>query len=281
MLTMEQLYEREALKKYFYGNSRPWPILLFLAGFFVMSISNDTKVIGIILILAGIGIKLYRIFVSFKGDEVLYDNILSKDIEYIKSRSVTNMGLIEEEFSLIDPIVAFCFANEESVKMAAELTAKKKNILQMIWEAIASIPRLMIGFLLRIFGRNDYISKAVFYEGHDHKVRGSLVNVTVILFTEQQILSYSCNYDIALGIILEENVREVFYRDVDSVNYGDETTHVVRQDGTFIRSESSKLRLSVASGNDIYASMIGETDFLENQVMAAKSLIRSKKESLA
>ena len=149
MLMMEQSYERETLKKYFYGNNKPWPILLFLAGLFVIGASMGIgSGIGMILILAGIGIKLYRIFAGFKGDEVLYDNILSKDIEYIKSRSVTNMGLIEEEFSLIDPIVAFCFANEDSVKMAAELTAKKKNILQKIWGAIASIPRVKIKFVV-------------------------------------------------------------------------------------------------------------------------------------
>ena len=103
----------------------------------------------------------------------------------------------------------------------------------------------------------------------------------MISFTEQQISAYICNYDIALGIILKESVREVFYRDVESVDYGGENWHVYTNNGKFSRVPLSWARITVPSGKNILASMAGETDMLENQVTAMKNLIRSKKEEMA
>lgn len=276
MLTLGNNPGRENLKKYFYSD-RPWMTLMFWIGICTIPAVG----IGFFILFAWLVLKIVFMISGNKGDEKLYDDILNDDVEYLKKRSVETMGLIEEEFSLIDPIVGVSFASEDAVKVGAALTAEKKNVLKMIWEAIAGIPKAIIEFLRRLFGNKEYMSRTVFYEGADKRIRGSLVCVTVVLFTEQQILSYTCNFDIALGLILEENVREVFYRDVDSVNYGDEIAHIHREDGTFIRTPLTRMRLAVASGKDIEIASLGESDLLENQIMATKSLIRSKKESIA
>lgn len=228
VLLLEDHPGRRKLKEYFYSD-RPWLTLLFWLGIF----SGGT------LLVVWAAFKVYFMFAGSKGDERLYDEILAQDIEYLKKRSVETLGVVEEEYSLIEPVVAVSFASESAVKMAAELTADKKNIFKMIYEAMISIPRALMRFIRKLRGKEEYLSRSVFYEGTDDIVRGTLVCVTTILFTEQQILSYNCNFDIALGVILEENVREVFYRDVDSVNYGDATEHIVRKDGSFIRDRKS------------------------------------------
>ena len=276
VLLLEDHPGRRNLKEYFYSD-RPWLTLMFWAGILLIPLGG----IGGILLLIWATLKVYFMVAGSKGDERLYDEILAQDVEYLKQRSVETLGVIEDEYSLIEPVIGTSFAPESDVQMGAELTADKKNIFKMFYEALVSIPRAVIRFIRRLLGKDDYLSKAIFYEGNDNIVRGSLVNVTTILFTEQQILSYSCSFDIALGLILKENVREVFYRDVDSVNYGDATAHIVRADGSFIRTPLTRLRLAVSSGSDVVADILGDSDLLENQIMAMKSLIRSKKESLA
>lgn len=275
VLLLEDHPGRKKLKEYFYSE-RLWLIWMFWIGIFTAWLG-----VGFVLLLAWAVLKIYFMLVGIKGDERLYDEILAQDVEHLKQRAVETLGVIEEEYSLIDPITAVGFASESSVKMAAELTADKKNIFKMFCEMLLSIPRSVMRFIRKLLGKEDYLSRSVFYEGNDNIVRGTLVCVTTILFTEQQILSYNCNFDIALGVILEENVREVFYRDVDSVNYGDATEHIVRKDGSFIRAPLTRLCLAVPSGTNIVANMLWDSDLLENQVMAMKSLIRSKKESLA
>lgn len=279
MLMMDNLSARKPLKKYFYGG-KSWLSIMFWAG--IILLIPPATPLGMMVLPIWAVIKIVSVFMSASGDENLYDNILEQDIEYLKKRAVETMGLVEEEYSLIDPIVGFGYADEsETVKKGAELEAEKKDFLQKIKDVIFSIPRSIFAFFRQFFEEKDFISRSIFFEGRDKKVRGSLVRVTMISFTEQQIVSYTCNYDIALGVILEEYVREVFYRDVDSVNYGDETLHIFMKDGRLLRTPVTWIRMAVSSGKDIIGSMTGETDLLENQIMAAKSLVRSKKAEMA
>lgn len=283
MLEMQPVAGRDSLKKYFYGGKSfiNWIMLAVI----ILSFFSKDGTVTMVVIVSCIIIKIVLMFQNFGADEVLYDKILVQDVEYLKKRSVDTMGLIEEEYSLIEPISAIGFASNDAIKMGMELTAEKKNLLQWIWEMLKSIvtaiPRAIYNFYLAILGQYTPMSNAIFFEGRDGKVRGSLVSFTLIVFTEQQIVSYTCNFDIALGTILEEYVREVFYRDVDSVNYGDNTLYIITAENKFKITQNTSLRLAVPSGKDIVAGMLGETDLLGNQIMAMKSLIRSKKEEMS
>ena len=135
-------------------------------------------------------------------------------------------------------------------------------------------------YVRRLLGLEDHLSRAIFYEGNDKKVRYSLVSMVMIVFTEQQVVAYVCNYDIALGIILKEYTREMFYRDIDFVKYGEETVHVFTDNGKFRRILGTRLLVAVPSGKNISALELGETDMLDNQIKAMDSLIRSKKEEM-
>lgn len=269
-LEMDNINERIPLKKYFYDKKSS---LLF---WICLALAFPTL---------GSSLLIYfvvKLIVNSSGDELRYDNILEKDINYIRNRAVNVMGLIPEELSLIEPIVTHGFAKEGSaVKKLAELSAEKKDFFKKCIELIMAIPSMIITFFRNLFTGKDIISHSVFFEGRDEKLRGSLISVTVISFTEQQIVAYTCNYDIALGLILEEYVREMFYRDVSSVDYGEETLHVFTNNGKLSRMPASWTMLTSPAGEHIFASMIGESNLLEDQVMAMKNLIRSKKEEMA
>ena len=118
-------------------------------------------------------------------------------------------------------------------------------------------------------------------EGSDKKIRSSLASVEFIAFTEEQVLAYVCQYDVALGIILNEYTREVFYRDIDSVNYGSELLHIWSENKKKYRKVAiEQFRMTISSSNNIWASLTGEGSVLENQITAVKALVRSKKEEM-
>lgn len=273
-LKMPNIMERDKLKTYFY-EWHPYLDLMFWIGICTMIFGVGFIILGIWAIA-----RITVLLMSTSGDEVLYDRIRQQDIQFLKQRSVNSMGMVEEEYSLIDPIEAIGYATDDMVNVV-KISAEKRDFIAKIIDFFRQILFKFIALVRALIGRPDFVSKDVLFEGNDKKMRTSLVYYTMIVFTEKQIVSYGCIYDIALGIILKEDVREVFYRDVDSVTYGDETLHIFTKKFRLIRETITSLRLAVPSGKDIVASMLGETDMLENQVMAMKSLIRSKKEEMS
>ncbi|MBR4908601.1 MAG: hypothetical protein IKZ43_06295 [Acidaminococcaceae bacterium] len=286
MLEMQNGQNRRELEKYFYGANKIGAILNLgmILGLIIAAISGYDKTTGLMIFGICLVIKIILMIKGMTGAETVYDRILQEDILYLKERAVGVMGLIEEEYSLIDPIVANGYATDDSVKFGIEIEGEKdrQGLFTRIFNALKSLLTAIFRFIASLFISGTTISKSIFVEGTDKKVRSSLVSVVQICFTEQQIVSYTCNYDIALGIILEEYITEVFYRDVDSVNYGDETLHILADEGKkLIRATVSRVRFAVPSGKDIVASVLGETGLLENQVTAAKALVRSKKEEMS
>ena len=171
--------------------------------------------------------EIAQFFINSSGDEVMYDRVLEKNMDFLKDRAVNTMGFIDEELSIIPPIMTHGYVKRsQSVITANELDAEHKDIFQKFVSFITSIPSKIISFFVNFFTSKDVMSHSIFFKGRDDKVRCSLISITMISFTEQQIVAYVCDYDIALGIILKESVQEVFYRDVESVTYGGENWHV-------------------------------------------------------
>ena len=282
MLKMKDIPRREPLKKYFYGGMSWINIVMIFAVIFAACVAGGPGFVLAVTACIVVKIILMVKQSSETADEVLYDKILADDVKALQVRSTDVMGLIKEEFSIIEPLVGVGYAPKESVKTGIELTAERKTLN---WELIKSmfkaVPIYFYNLYLSLSGKAEIVSKPIFYEGKDKKIRGSLVKVVVVRFTEQQIVAYTCNYDIALGTILEEYVREVFYRDVDSVNYGGETIHVTTKDNRILHLTEMWLQLAVASGNNIVTSLTTTENILDDQVMAVKSLVRNKKEELA
>ena len=265
---MDRIIERVPLKRYFYDSDSSSSS--FFGKWFWISLVASFFLLGIPLVIY-IGIKIASVVKSSSGDEIIYDRIFSNDIEFLKDRAVNVMGFVSEELSMIPPIITHGYAREsDAVKKSAELEEEKRSLFQKLLE------------IKNLFTKDkEYISHAVFLKGHDERIRASLISVTMFSFTEQQLVTYVCDYDIALGIILKEYVHEIFYRDVESVVYGIETWHVPTNDGSIARIPLSWTRITVSSGKNIVASMYGENDMLENQVTAMKNLIRNKKIEMA
>lgn len=268
-LEMENINERIPLKKYFYDEKSSL--------FFWICLIAAFPTFGATLLFY----LVVKLLINSSGDEMRYDRILQQDISYLRDRAVNVMGLIPEELSLIEPIVTHGYAGDDAVEKTTETETEKKDLFQKIVTLITSIPKKILSFLRSVFIGKDTISRSVFFEGRDERVRGSLIAVNIVSFTEQQIVTYTCNYDIALGIILKEYVREIYYRDVEMVSYGNKIRHMYLNNGKLLRMSSSWASITVSSVENIVASMAGNNDLLEDQVTAMKNLIRSKKEEMA
>jgi len=294
MLLMEQYKDRGEIEKYFYGGGSVGCLapLLIIVGIGLMA-TGVMMMVGIPVVCVGILMYFFKSIGKNERAEKAYDECVKVDLEYLKKRAVESVGLVDEEYSLIEPIVTVGFAPANCVNIAVEQRAQKHSgnfLLSLLKDMIVGILKVIFKVPIAIwkFFKNsgpdvEHVSEPVFYEGSDDKVRASLRNVTIVVFTENQAMIYYCNYDIAIGIILEEYVREVFYRDIDSVNYGDETVHVWSEAKMrFLKVVQNRFWFQVpSSSGGIGANYIGDNAIIRNQITAAKSLIRSKKEEMA
>ena len=258
MLKMCEYEGRGKIKRAFYGGKGYMKLLL------LASIGLAFTGIGLIL-----AIPIWIWWYMQKGHlGSEYDECIQRDITFLKNRAVNNMGLVEEELSLIEPIVTHGYATNDSVKEVS-LIEKEDNIIKRIFASILSLLT------------SEELPNLVFIDGNDKKVRSSLVNVTIICFTETQVVEYVCNYDICYGYILEEGIREIFYRDIDSVNYGDETLHVWSHNSKkYTKALAGRFELIVPSQKGVCAYIVDKANYLDEQIVAAKALIRSKKEEM-
>lgn len=268
MLEMRQDSIRGLLARVFYREDPRWLIWVLVIGLITSFFG-----IGLFLLLIWLITKLVLMFSGTYGVYDQYHVCVQKDAEFLKDRAINVMGLIEEEFSLIDPIIASGYASDSSCIHVGEKI-----------ESISPIRVMWLWFIKKFcfWRKPERISEHVFLDCGDGKIICSLVTFTYIAFTEQQAVAYKCYYDIAYGRILEEYTVEVAYRDIDAVKYGDELLHVWSVNKQkWARTKISWLSLNVASNNRIAASLSGNSEILGNQVPAVQALIRSKKEELA
>ncbi|WP_293833847.1 hypothetical protein [uncultured Phascolarctobacterium sp.] len=268
MLEMRQDSARSMFAKAFYRDEPKWLTWLFVIGVFTSFVG-----IGLVLLLIWGVIKLVFKFSGSFGIFDQYNACVQKDAEFLKDRAINVMGLIEEEFSLIDPIIASGYASDSSCIHVGE-KIEKVSPTRVIW--------LWLMNKVCFWRKPEKISEHVFLDCGDGKVICSLVTFTYIAFTEQQAVAYKCYYDIAYGLILDEYTAEISYRDIDTVKYGDNLLHVWSVNKqNWSKAKISWLNLNVASNNAISASFYGENTVLNNQIPAVQALIRSKKEELA
>lgn len=278
MLDMRQDNVRLLLAKAFYRDEPRWISWLLLVTMLIWSFGSTTRsstiaVMGFVTLIAWGIAKLVYMFSSYFGISDQYALCMQKDAEFLRDRAINSMGLIEEEFSLIDPIIATGYASDSSCIHIGE-KIEKISPIRIIW----------LWFINKIcfWRKPEKISKHLFLDCGNDNIICSIVTFTYIAFTEHQVVAYKCYYDIAYGRILDEFTIEIAYRDIDAVKYGDNLLHVWsvnKQNWT--KAKISWLSLNVASNNSISASLYGNSEILDNQVPAVQALIRSKKEGLA
>ena len=131
--------------------------------------------------------------------------------------------------------------------------------------------------------------------GKDGILRYSPLNVTIINFTENQLISYSCVFDSRVGIAFSERTDEYFYRDVVSVATKTQNYNMTLKDGKTVVVEAAEVfQLTTAGGTSIEVTlnapkiiqMLGKqghipTTAADKAIQSVRKMLREKKSARA
>ena len=132
--------------------------------------------------------------------------------------------------------------------------------------------------------------------GNDNIIRFTPLGISVINFTQNQLLAYSCVYDFTTGKALNESTDEYFYKDVVSVATKSESRSVTFKSGqstktiqldaaeTFVLTTSGGTSISVLlSDPKLIEQMVGKkggeipTTRAEKAIQTIRKMLREKK----
>jgi hypothetical protein len=151
----------------------------------------------------------------------------------------------------------------------------------------------LVGEPVQVTGFPRSLSGAEFHykKGKDNIIRFTPTQATLIFFTQNQLVAYSCAYDSTTGKPLNESTEEYFYRDVVAVST--KTTSVGlnlgKELGTIQATAAEEFTLTTSGGTSISvvlrdASLVQRlgggdlpTTRAENAVQNVRRMLRDKK----
>ncbi|MCQ2050120.1 MAG: hypothetical protein MJZ22_03835 [Candidatus Saccharibacteria bacterium] len=128
-------------------------------------------------------------------------------------------------------------------------------------------------------------------QGDDKVLRYTPLNVTILNYTANQLLSYTCVFDLTTGKALNETTDEFFYKDIVSVSTKTESKTYVTDDKkeTLQLNAAEMFYLKTAGGNGIeivlsdptLAKEMGGGEFdksgIDNMLQSIRRMLREKK----
>ena len=130
----------------------------------------------------------------------------------------------------------------------------------------------------------------LFRKGQDNRLRFTPVSVSIIHFTQNQLLAYECVFDSTTGRPLNERTEEYFYKDVVAVSTKSESRTVKSAAlGTLQLTAAETFTLTTAGGTSLSVvlsdpSLIAKmgggeipTSRAEKAVLAVRKMLRDKK----
>lgn len=258
--------EMKTIRKYFLSQ-RILPMILIIIGIpliFVMGI-------GLILIAIGIFL-LFR--TNFSGEDAV-DRAMSRQVHILKKRGLDKLNLIQDQVSLIDPIVLIGIGESPDSSFDAARIASQSQKKRGLFSFLN---------IFRLFGRkksngteNDPVEALRI--GSDDGLRTLLMEVTVYMFTEQQVLMYRGDVDISTGLVYSEMTAECFYQDIEGMNFSQSIYKVFNSKKKKYMNKIMESFTLFLGGFKFSASMNTEMNdsAMDHQFMAMRNLIRDKK----
>lgn len=164
------------------------------------------QVIAVIVFLGAIGLTIYMRVTGVGRNNV--DMATQKAIEMLRTRAQGKFNVDEEQIKEVKPIF---FAG-----MGAEPDDDFKYGTKKI--TMGEIKHKHFSKFSKIITRDPVYGNRI---GLDGVSRYLLVQATLYAFTDTQLLVYTGNVDIATGMIYDELVSEIFYKDINGVTQED------------------------------------------------------------
>lgn len=193
------------VRRYFFGfGDILWISIL---GWFVFGFLKDLfgtlfmimQFAAIIVFFVAIGLNIYTRVMDQGKDNV--DRAIGASIEKLRRRAQNKFNVDSDQISEIEPIIV-AGAGDSPIGLFSQLF----------------IDKVRFPGLVRLYSKEPVEAYRV---GNDKVPRYLLVQTTVYAFTDMQLLIYTGNIDISTGIIYDEKVSEIFYRDINGVTQRD------------------------------------------------------------
>lgn len=161
---------------------------------------NVMQWVAIIIFIGALGISIYVKATGIGKNYV--DTATQNAIVMLKARTQNKFNVDSEQIEEVAPILVI-----GSGKSPAEDENKKSKLHKYIAKTV------------KVFTKDPVEGYRI---GNDGVSRYLLISATLYAFTDTQLLVYSGNVDIATGMVYDESVSEIFYRDINSVTQEDE-----------------------------------------------------------
>lgn len=108
----------------------------------------------------------------------------------------------------------------------------------------------------RVAGRSG--AELKYKKGADNNIRYTPIDVTLIHFTEHQLISYQAVLDFTTGKPLSPSTNEYFYNDIVSVSTSTESTTVRAENGETIQYNNAEMFKMVTSGGTSMSVLLSD-----------------------
>ena len=192
--------ERKAAKKYFHGIGLT-PLLLIIVGIVLLVlgaifIEVAALVFGLIAVFSGIILIVMAVFAA-PAYEKEVDEIVIQEQQYLLSRGKNKLSVVEEEVSLIEPIIVI------GASYQPDTVSSNNSNNDNFWQKIKKTAT----------GGPIFVQKI----GSDGEMRYSLIEFSIFFFGETELYIYFAHLDLTTGSIFHEGTHEYFYKDICGV----------------------------------------------------------------
>lgn len=274
-------FDTKKIRKWFEGRRPWWPILLVVIGLLFLKFGDGVGMILFsILVTALGGACWYFTWMAVSEDNVaLVDQAWNYYANVLAQRGMEKLNLIEEQVGMIDPVVVTGYGERPDQSFAeAKAFKRMQKLLFNNW--IIGLIRKLISRLRKDETELDPYVK--FRIASDERFRSMLQQMSVYMFTDTQVLVYSANIDISTGFVYKESTDEIFYRDIEGINFekNAQTAYNPRKKAfVHIMLERVVLYLGGTTLTSNIIRAIGGQSVIDQQFGAMRELIRDKKNS--
>jgi hypothetical protein len=262
------------IRGWFQVKAPKWPLLISLLGLCLIG----TGIPGVILIIVGIALYIYLIVTRSTAGQQEVDAAWNRQISVLSSRALAKLNLIDDQTSLIDPVVTVGYGSAPDTSFAASKSdaASRKGLLKSIFGST-------LGRLIGSMSKNgtELDPYEAYRIGDDEGIRSMLLEVNTYYFTDTQVLLYSADVDISTGLIYHEETSEVFYEDIEGIEFEQELFKVYNtKKKKYINKKRENMVLYLGGCNlKSSVNMDVNDTYMDShrQFAAMRNLIREKK----
>ena len=193
-------------------------------------------------------------------------------VDILSKRGMEKLNLIQEEVNLIDPVVLVGCGERPNNSFE---NSRTEEVLRM--NIFSRIFRLFTKKL-----RNEYDPEERYRVDYQDYLHSMLLQVSVYMFSGEQVYGYFGNVDISTGLIYKEYTAETFYEDIDAVKFDQEVIKVYsarRKCRVNKVIESFVLYLAGCKFSSRVLLEANDSSVVDQQLSGMRNLIRDKKKS--